>query len=85
MAAPTLKPREQVSADSGNILADYAIKVMSAAAEVGVIAALEFPKDLGRATLGTPASVWRDSSLRALAEFFTRQPSSNQIGQGSTT
>ena len=53
---------------AANTLADFAVKVLDAAGEVGCICLLEFPEDLGPSKLGTPASLWQRADMRALTK-----------------
>ena len=70
---PGLDEAQQLAVDNANVLGDFAIKCLHVAGDNGVLAALEFPEDLGRTAKGIPASWWQDAEMRRLdSKSFVR-------------
>ena len=65
---PWLEAKSRQLADEGNSLADFTVDLIWAATAAGVILFVEFPDDLGKAQLGTPASLRQRGDLKAVAE-----------------
>ena len=70
---PWLEGDARVRAEEGNVLVDFAISALAAAASAThseewrcTRGWLEFPEDLGAAHLGQPASIWQRSDLREI-------------------
>ena len=66
---PDLTEAERDKVNKANILTDFAIQALRAAAERNVLALLEFPEDLGKTAKGTPASIWRVPEMRELSSL----------------
>ena len=63
---PWLDSASKKLADEGNILSDFTVSIAEAALEANVLFLIEFPEDLGKSRLGTPASLWQREDLRKL-------------------
>ena len=66
---PGVPPLAVQRVRDANILTDFAIKILQAAGEVGAMSLLEYPEDLGPSKLGTPASLWQRSDMKALTNW----------------
>ena len=50
-----------------NVIGDFVLDAMSTASASKVLALLTFPGDLGKARLGSPASLWKDPAMLQLS------------------
>ena len=60
---PGLTPAEQLKVDTANILVDFTVRALQAAAKHNVLCLLEFPEDLGRTQKGNSSLHLEDSGL----------------------
>ena len=60
---PDLKQAEQELVDMANIIGDFVLDMVKAAADSKVLVLLTFTENLGKARLGPPTSLWTDPAV----------------------